>query len=365
MLVLQTPCQAAVSEATLTAKLTSQKILPKGATPKLVRSNGNLRVEVFHYPNVDEKTEKIDALLIARTLLHVEPGSVDSIVTRFFHDSQPSSYVDVIVSNRDIVGADAGIMSADELLAGIGVVAIRANDSVEQRFAKYCQAADVALRSEDFREAENLFQQSYKEAPDAARNDPKYLAGVVSLAHAYSGREDDADEARVYQSVLQALPTTTTEEVLRPVRDTFTYYFGKKDYKNAETIAKALTGLETNAGGNPSVQYANDLQLLASCHRMQGRTAEARKEYEETLLIRRNQLGDHHPSLAEVLEGIGDCYVDEKNPVAAQEYFKQAKVAYDHAVVTKEPKFRISYEVYRSVMSRLNGKMGVSAQRKQ
>ncbi len=365
MLSAQMPCRAAMSEAMLTSKLMSQRILPKGATPKLVRSSGNLRVEIYHYPNIDEKTQKIDALLIARTVLHVEPGSLDSIVTRFFHDSEPGAYVDVIVSNRDIVGADAGIMSADELLSGIGVVAIRANDSVEQRFGKYCQAADVALRAEDYREAENLFQQSYKEAPDAARNDPKYLSGVVSLAHAYSGREDDQDEARVYQSVLDALPTTTSEEVLRPIRETYTYYFGKKDYKNAETIAKTLTTLEANGSGSPNPQYATDLQLLAACHRMQRRTAEARKEYEETLLLRRNQLGEHHPSLAEVLEGIGDCYVDEKNPVAAQEYFKQAKVAYDHAVVTKETKFRISYEVYRSVMSRLNGKMGVSAQRKQ
>lgn len=350
---------AYVSDAALSSKLTAAKVLPKGVAHRIVRSEGNnIRIDVTHYPTLDQRTQKVDALLLARTLLHADPGGISSVVTRIYHDSEPGTYHDILVSNRDIVGADAGIMGTDELLSGIGLVTIRVNDSIEQRCSKYCQAAENALRKEDFRESENLFQQAYRESSDAVRLDPKYFSGMVQLAHGYSGREDADDEARVFKAIVAALPPTTTAgEALQAVRDTYYHYFSKKDFSNAERAARALVDVQSRSAAAAPEDYASDLILLAACHRKLGQVEQAKKEYEEALLLKRNQLGENHPGLAEIFEGLGDCYNDEKNVNTADQFWKQAKVAYDHAVVTKDTKHRISYEVYRSIIARLNQKL--------
>lgn len=357
--------QAAVPDATLSSKLTAAKVLPKGAVHRLVRTDGdNLRVEISHYPTLDEKTQKIDALLIARTILHADPGGVTSIVTRFFIDSEPYTYHDVLVSNRDIVGADAGILGSDALLGGIGVVTIRANDSVEQRFSKYCVAAENALRKEDFHESENLFAIAYRESPDVAKSDAKYFSGLAQLAQAYSGREDADDEERIYRKIVAALPCPSSPDALKAVRDTYNYYFNKGNYPNAEKVARSLVNADKKPDGDPSDDYAADLQLLAACHRRQGQVADARREYQEVLSIRQKQVGDSHPALGDVFEGIGDCFNDEKNSVSALEFWKRAKVSYDHAAVTKDTKHRISYETYRSIIHRINEKIALGSQKK-
>ena len=355
----------AIPDAVLSSKLAAAKVLPKGAVHRLVRTDGdNLRVEISHYPTLDEKTQKIDALLITRTLLHADPGGLNSIVTRFSIDSEPYTYHDVLVSNRDIVGADAGILGTDALLGGIGVVTIRANDSVEARFSKYCVAAENALRKEDFHESENLFAIAYRESPDVAKGDGKYFNGLAQLAQAYSGREDTDDEERIYRMIVAALPCPNTPEALRAVRDTYNHYFSKGNYVNAEKVAKSLTDAERKADGEQTDDYASDLQLLAACHRRQGQAAAARKEYQEVLAIRQKQVGDSHPALGDVFEGLGDCFNDEKNSGTALEFWKKAKVSYDHAAVTKDTKHRISYETYRSIIHRINEKIALGSQKR-
>lgn len=356
---------AAIPDATLSSKLAAAKVLPKGAVHRLVRPDGdNLRVEISHYPTLDEKTQKIDALLIARTILHADPGGVSSIVTRFSIDSEPYTYHDVLVSNRDIVGADAGILGTDALLAGIGVVTIRSNDSVEARFSKYCVAAENALRKEDFHESENLFAIAYRESPDVAKGDGKYFSGLAQLAQAYSGREDTDDEERIYRMIVAALPCPSSPDALKAVRDTYHHYFNKGNYSNAEKVARSLVTADKKPDGEPTDDYAADLQLLAACHRRQGQVADARKEYQEVLAIRQKQLGDSHPALGDVFEGIGDCFNDEKNSTTALEFWKKAKVSYDHAAVTKDTKHRISYESYRSIIHRINEKIASGSQKR-
>lgn len=355
--------ESAVPDSTLSSKLSAAKLLPKGAVHRILRTDGdNIRVEVSHYPTLEEKTQKIDALLIARTILHADPGGVSSIITRFSVDSEQYGYHDVLVSNRDIVGADAGILGTDALLNGIEVVNIKPNDSVEQRFAKYRQAAESALRHEDFHESENLFSIAFKESPDAAKGDEKYFSGLAQLAQAYSGREDATDEARIYSTIVAALPCPVAPDALKAVRDTYHFYINKGNLASAEKVAKSL--VQAQSGSAPTADYAADLQLLASCHRRQGQVAEAKKEYEQVLSIRRDQLGDSHPALGDVFEGIGDCFNDEKNSASALEYWKKAKISYDHAAVTKDVKHRISYETYRSIIHRISEKMNVGSQKR-
>jgi tetratricopeptide (TPR) repeat protein len=349
---------AVVSDVTISKKLSSANVLPKNTSHRLVRNGRDLRLEVFHYPTLDARTQKIDALLLARTILHADPGGIDSLITRFFVDSEPGTYRDVLVSNRDIVGADAGIVSTDQLLNGIEVVTIRSGDGAEQRFSGYWQAGNQALRKEDFRESENLFALAFKEGPEVARKDGRYYAGLVQLAHGYSGREDSDDERRVYSSIMSSLPLESSAESLRALRDVYGYYLKANDLSNALRAAGTLVELHVRAGNTKSEEYASDLQLIAECHRRQGQADLARKEFEEALNVKMAVLGDHHGGLAEIYEGLGDCYSDEKNSAKAQEYWHKAKVAYDHAAVTKDAKHHISYEVYRAIIGRLNAKLG-------
>lgn len=349
---------AVVSDVTISKKLSTANVLPKNTSHRLVRNGRDLRLEISHYPTVDPRTQKIDALLLARTILHADPGGIDSLITRFYVDSAPGTYHDVLVSNRDIVGADAGIVSTDQLLNGIEVVTIHSSDGAEQRFNGYWQAGNQALRKEDFRESENLFALAFKEGPETARSDGRYYAGLVQLAHGYSGREDTDDEQRVYASIMNALPTASSPEALRAVRDVYDYYLKKNDLSNAVRAAGTLVELHVRAGDTKTEDYASDLKLIAECHRRQGQSELARKEFEEAMNVKIAALGDHHGGLAEIYEGLGDCYSDEKNSVKAQEYWHKAKVAYDHAAVTKDAKHHISYEVYRAIIGRLNAKMG-------
>lgn len=352
------PAQAILPDAVLSKKLAAANVLPKGTTHRLIRNDRDLRVEITHYPTLDRHTQKIDALLLARTILHADPGGIDSLITRFFVDSEPGTYHDVLVSNRDIVGADAGIVGSDQLLSGIEVVTIRPSDGMERKFERYCAAAHHALQKNDFRESETLYTIAFREGPDVARRDGKYYAGLIQLAHAYSGREDYDDERRVYQHIANHLPTADSHEALHAVRDAYTYFFNKGEFQAAEKVVRGLIDVQTKGASTPTEDYGNDLQKLAACHRKQGHIAEAKKEYENALAAKQKILGDHHAGLADIYEGLGDCYGDEKNMTRALEYWHKAKVAFDHAALSKDAKHHIPFEVYRATIARLNNKIG-------
>lgn len=337
-------------------KLASAKILPKGTTSRVIRSGNVMIIELTHYPVVDERTQKVDALLIARTIIHAYP--VDCIIARFLKDVTTGAYSDVMVGNREIVGADAGIMGSAEILNNIDVVNVTANDSVEARCSKYCIAARRRLDNQDLREAEQLYGLAAQQAVEAARQEPKYIEGMVKLARAYSERDDVELETRVYTSLMDTLPSTSTPESLAALREIYLHFAKNKDWNHAEIVAKKLVDLQKNAGTTETGHYANDLQLLGASHRWQGHVTEAKTEYEEALAIKKKQHGDHHPALADALEGLGDCYAAERNTVKANEFFTQSKLLYDHAVVAKDAKDRISYDTYRSIIVRLNHKMG-------
>lgn len=347
---------AAAADEAIIKQLTTAKVLPKGVTARVLRSGNLLIVELTHYPAVDDRTQKIDALLIGRTVIHAFP--VDCIVARFMKDTETGAYIDVMVGNREIVGADAGIMGSAELLNNIDTVTILGNDPIEIRCTKYCIAARKRLDNQDLREAEQLYGLAAAQAVEAARQEPKYIEGMVKLARAFSERDDVELSSRVYSSLLDTLPSVSTPESLAAMREIYQHYAQEKNWKNAEVVAKKLVELQKNAGATETDAYASDLQLLAASHRWQGHVPEAKTEYEEAIALKKKLHDDRHPSLADGLEGLGDCYAAEHNQTKANEYYNQSKLLYDHAVATKDAKIRISFDTYHSIIVRLNKKMG-------
>jgi|GEM_PF-1196046 hypothetical protein len=348
--------QAQVSTQELTKRVTTAKILPPTVSLSLTRDRDIILVTLSHYTVTDLRTQKVDGLLISRTVTHADPGTVSCVVVRFLSPTG-AGYTDVVVSNREIVGADAGTMSTEDLIQAAATVVITGMESPESRFERYASAAEKELTRDDAREADYLLGCAYRECPALALKDSRYLEGQVKLADAYGGREDDAQEARIYQSLASSLLSASdVPPAMEALRDVYSYYKSKEDFTNAQPMAAKLVALQKDQS-SPGDDYIADLEKLALANRKLGRLQEAKAGLEEALLLARQSHGDSNPFLASILESLGDCYAQEGNKKQAYEFFKQAKLMYDYAVANKDSKARIAYEVYEGIVKRIDLKM--------
>lgn len=348
--------QAQVSTQELTKRVATAKILPPTVNISMTRDRDIIVVVLSHYSVIDLRTQKVDGLLIGRSVTHADPGTVSCVVVRFLSPTG-TGYTDVVVSNREIVGADAGTMSTEDLIQAAATVTITGMESPESRFEKYTTAADKELTRDDIREADYLLGCAYRECPALALKDSRYLVGQVKLADAYGGREDDAQEARIYQSLASSLVSATAvPPAMEALRDVYEYYKIKEDFRSAQTMAAKLVELQKEQP-RPGDDYIADLEKLALCNRKLGRLQEAKAELEEALLLARQAHGDSNPFLASILESLGDCYAQEDHKKQAYEFYKQAKLMYDYAVANKDSKARIAYEVYEGIVKRIDLKM--------
>lgn len=348
--------QAQVSTQELTRRVVTAKILPPTVNLTLTRDRDIIFATLSHYTGADLRTQKVDGLLIGRTVTHADPATVSCVVARFMSQTG-AGYTDVVVSNREIVGADAGTMSTEDLIQAAAAVVITGMESPESRFEKYTSAAEKELTRDDIREADYLLGCAYRECPALALKDSRYLAGQVKLADAYGGREDDAQKARIYRSLASSLlSATAVPPALEALRDVYNYYKTKEDFTNAQPMAAKLVALQKDQSRSGD-DYTADLERLALSNRKLGRLQEAKAELEEALLLARQAHGDSNPFLASILESLGDCYAQEGNKKQAYEFYKQAKLMYDYAVANKDSKARIAYEVYEGIVKRIDLKM--------
>lgn len=348
--------QAQVSIPELTKRVLTAKILPPTVSLSMTRDRDVILITLSHYTVYDLRTQKVDGLLIGRAVTHADPGTVSCVVIRFLSPTG-AGFTDVVVSNREIVGADAGTMSTEDLIQAAATVVITGMESPESRFEKYTSAADRELTRDDIREADYLLACAYRESPALALKDSRYLTGQVKLADAYGGREDDAQEARIYQSLASSLVSASAvPPAMEALRNVYDYYKIKEDFTNAQAMAAKLVELQKDQP-RPGDDYIADLERLALCNRKLGRLQEAKAELEEALLLARQAHGDSNPFLASILESLGDCYAQEGHQKQAYEFYKQAKLMYDYAVANKDSKARIAYEVYEGIVKRIDLKM--------
>ncbi len=346
----------ALTESELLQRIRGQKGVPAGTNANLSLQGNVAIVELWHYPSNGIATRKTDALLISRTLVHADPGSICGVVVRYM-ETDPGSFTEVMISNREITGADAGILGINELMQGVELVAVLASDPADTRFSKYFRAGDNELLKRDYWEADYFFRQAFRQSAQSARSDSRFLTSLVNLASAYQDRGDVEESRRADQLLGEVVSDNLGTNALGGARELYSYWTQKNDYSNALKVADKIVAAQKAAGRIDSPQFAQDLANLANCHRNCGQISTAKKELELALLIQRNKLGEHHPALASVMESLGDCYTSEGGKSKAYDFYKQAKLQCDYAIVSRNKKERLVYEMYQGIVKRLNLKM--------
>ncbi|MCA9803503.1 MAG: tetratricopeptide repeat protein [Cyanobacteria bacterium HKST-UBA02] len=354
------PCRAELSTGQIKAVIDKARVIPRQATYSLRKDGGHVLVELRGYPSSNPRDRRIDAILIARTLINADPGAITAVVTRYLDDTSGNAFTEAVVSNIEIEGAAAGAMNSEELLNGVMLISIAAGDSVETRCSKY---VDAALRETDqggLSEAEELFARARTVMPDAAANCEGFGRGMIKLAGAYKYRGDIEDVDRIYDSLMQSLTSATAPGTAGMVtmREVGKFYRDRKDFKSAEAISEKLIACQVN---NHSPEYPDDLLNLAICHRNLKDTAKAMTELEQILQIHKEAKEPDHKAMAAVLEEMGDCSADAGDSRKAVELYKEARTIYDTAAASKGPSGRIPYEIYHSVTSRLNAKISTAS----
>lgn len=354
------PCRAELSTGQIKAVIDKARVIPRQANYSVRNDSGHILVEVKGYPSSNPRDRRIDAILIARTLINADPGNITSVVTRYLDDASGNAYTEAVVSNIEIEGAAAGAMNGEELLNGVMLITIGAGDSVETRCSKYIDAALKETDQGGLSEAEELFARARTVMPEAAATCEGFGRGMIKLASAYKYRGDNEDVDRIYESLMQSLTSATAPGTagMATMREVGKFYRDRKDFKNAEAISEKLIAWQVN---NHSPEYPDDLLNLAVCHRNLKETAKAMNELEQVLQIHKEAKEPDHKAMAAVLEEMGDCSADAGDARKAVELYKAARTIYDTAAAAKGPSGRIPYEIYHSVTSRLNAKISTAS----
>ncbi|MBK9142797.1 MAG: tetratricopeptide repeat protein [Candidatus Melainabacteria bacterium] len=354
------PCRAELSTGQIKAVIDKARVIPRQATYSVRNDRGNILVEVKGYPSSNPRDRRIDAILIARTLINADPGNITSVVTRYLDDASGNAFTEAVVSNIEIEGAAAGAMNGEELLNGVMLINIGAGDSVETRCSKYIDAALKETDQGGLSEAEELFARARTIMPEAAARCEGFGRGMIKLASAYKYRGDNENVDRIYDSLLQSLTSAAAPGTagMATMREVGKFYRDRKDFKNAEAISEKLIACQVN---NHSPEYPDDLLNLAVCRRNLKDTAKAMTELEQVLRIHKEAKEPDHKAMAAVLEEMGDCSADAGDSRKAVELYKEARTIYDTAAAAKGPSGRIPYEIYHSVTSRLNTKISTAS----
>ena len=108
--------------------------------------------------------------------------------------------------------------------------------------------------------------------------------------------------------------------------------------------------------GETHFEYAVSLNDLAGLYRKQGKTAEARKLYEQALKIRKTELGENHPDYAASLDNLANMFREEGNKQKAEEYYIKALEIRGVVLGNKHPAYAASLNNI-AVFYEENGKM--------
>jgi hypothetical protein len=149
----------AVSSALTASEIQSQidkaEILSPGTTMAVAVSGKAVTIATYRNQLANERDCKIDAVLIAKTVMDLAPGAVTSVTIDFFGRVDLSNYEEITLSAGDIKGFGSGVVRKEELLSSVKIELHRTEDSA--RIANYLQAhqssagnqaAQVAFRGE-------------------------------------------------------------------------------------------------------------------------------------------------------------------------------------------------------------------------
>lgn len=117
---LATPAWA-ISDSEIVSAIEKAKIL--APTIRMNARVGKDEVEVSTYknPKAEDKDCKIEAVLIAKTVMELAPGDVPRVIVYFYSSNSLSRFKQVAVTAGDVKAFGSGPMSQDELLRSISI----------------------------------------------------------------------------------------------------------------------------------------------------------------------------------------------------------------------------------------------------
>lgn len=118
-LLLGLPALALPSDGEAVDALEKAKILAPTIRLNARVAEDGIEVATYKNPKANQNDCKIEALLIAKTLVDLAPGEVPRVVVYFYNSTSLSSFKQVSVTAGDVKAFAAGAVSKDELLKSL------------------------------------------------------------------------------------------------------------------------------------------------------------------------------------------------------------------------------------------------------
>lgn len=120
------PAFAVTGEEVINA-IDKEHILAPGARLNARVDGGTLKVSTYRHSNANDKDLKIDAVLISKTAMTLDP-SITRVVVFFFNTRDLSHYKQTTVSTGDVKAFASGSVGKDELIASLPIEELENTD---------------------------------------------------------------------------------------------------------------------------------------------------------------------------------------------------------------------------------------------
>jgi len=121
LMTCQLSALAAVTPAEIQAAIDKAKVLAPGIGVAVGSTRGQVAVSTYRNSKANEDDCKIDAVLIAKTVMDLAPEGVNSVTVYFFNRKDPSTFDQINLSAGDIKAFGAGELSKEQFLSSLKV----------------------------------------------------------------------------------------------------------------------------------------------------------------------------------------------------------------------------------------------------
>ncbi|MBU6453570.1 MAG: hypothetical protein KGS72_17455 [Cyanobacteria bacterium REEB67] len=109
------------TDADITSAIEKAKIFDSSIRLNARINSDEIMVSTYKNPKAADQDCKIDAVLVAKTIMDLAPGEVPRVTVYFYSASTLSSYKEVSVTAGDVKAFASGSLSKDELLSSIKI----------------------------------------------------------------------------------------------------------------------------------------------------------------------------------------------------------------------------------------------------
>ena len=304
----------------------------KGASPTVLVSEKQAIVTINgYYARGDSILRRKDAVLAAKAIINYSPTQFAAVSVRYIEPASSGSYIEDIVSAREITSLTVGTIKLDDLANQIIELSVSAFDSPAALFNKYLTGVELAISRGDFWEAGVLVDAM----PDSPAGDlGRFTSDMLVLSSGFDSYGDSTRSTRFLVravSLLRQAGRLCDSQGDQLIERLVGLYLQDNRFEPAQSL---LTGLLTEipASANQSM-YCGNLERLALVYMKSGQAARAEAPLQEALTIR--QAAGVDANLAKTMESLGDVYAATGRRGDAQALYLKAKAIYDHAVVSR------------------------------